>query len=105
MEVDYNGLRMSELRALAKDRGLWSYSRLRKADLISLLRFHDASTRTFTEEGAQYNPEKLNNEDDSPSDELYKMIMEEGTQLDSEESDNEEWAGGDDLFTEATKTG
>ena len=71
MEPNYNALRMSNLRALAKDRGLQRYSRLRKVDLISLLRFHDASTRAPME---------------------YPTIMEEGAhkQFDPEESDSEE---------------
>ena len=70
MQSNYNALRMSELRALSKDRGLRGYSKLRKADLISLLRSHDASTRTSKEEDAQFDPEESDNEDevDSPSD-------------------------------------
>ena len=32
-------MKVTELRALAKERGLKSYSRLRKADLISLLEY------------------------------------------------------------------
>ena len=70
MEVDYIFL-VSNLRSLAKDRGLPCYSKLRKADLISLLRSHDASTRTFTEKGAQ----ESNNEVDSFDN---PTIMEEG---------------------------
>ena len=50
MEVDYNIFWVSDLRALEKNRGLRGYSKLRKADLISLLRSDDASTRTSTEE-------------------------------------------------------
>ena len=41
------------MRALVKDRGLWGYFRLRKADLISLLRFHDAITPKSMEGGVQ----------------------------------------------------
>ena len=51
MEVDYNIFCVSVLRALAKDRGLRVCFKLRKADLISSLRSHDASTR----KGAQKN--------------------------------------------------
>ena len=95
MQPNYNALRMSEQRALAKDRGLREYSELRKADLISLLRSHDASTQASKEERAQFDSEEeLDKEDevDSPSDESYQTIMEEGAQrqFDSEESDNEE---------------
>ena len=105
MEADYNTLRMSELRALTKDLGLWGYSRLKKADLISLLRFHDASTRTSMEEGAPFDPEKLNNEDDSPFDALYQMIMEERAQFDSEELDNEVDPFSDELYTKIIEEG
>ena len=45
MEVDYNIFCVSELRALAKDCGLQGYSKLRKADLISLLRSHKGHRR------------------------------------------------------------
>ena len=68
---------MSELRALARQLGLRSSSKLRKADLISLLRF---------------DPEESDNENkvDSPSHD--RTIAEEGEQkqFDPEESDNEE---------------
>ena len=71
MEPSYNALMMSNLRDLAKDRSLRRYSRLRKADLISLLRLHDASARasteypTITEEGAhkQFDPEESDSEE------------------------------------------
>ena len=79
MEPNYNTSRMSELRAIAKDRGLGGYSRLRKAGLISFLRF---------------DPEESVNEDkvDPPSNELYPKIMEERAQkrFNPEESDNKE---------------
>ena len=42
--MDYNIFRASGLRALAKDRCLRGFSKLGKADLISSLRSHDAST-------------------------------------------------------------
>ena len=38
MENNYETLRMAELKALARERRLIGYSRLRKADLIALLR-------------------------------------------------------------------
>ena len=37
MENNYETLRMPELKALARERGLRDYSRLRKADLIAFL--------------------------------------------------------------------
>ena len=37
MENNYETLRMPELKALARERTLRSYSRLRKADLIAFL--------------------------------------------------------------------
>ena len=51
IEVDYNIFREPELRALVKNRGVQGYSGLRKADLISILRFHSECTRASTEEG------------------------------------------------------
>ena len=75
---------------------LRGYSKLRKADLIYLLRSHDGSTRTSMEEEAQkqFNPEELDNEEEvySPFDD--PMITEKGTwkQFDSEESDEEDEA-------------
>ena len=64
---------MSNLRALTmNDRTLMGYSKFRKADLISLIRTHDASTRTSMEEGAQ---EELDN----------PTITEERAQIDPEE--------------------
>jgi hypothetical protein len=35
--TDLSGLKLVELRALAKDRGLKGYTKLRKADLLALL--------------------------------------------------------------------
>ena len=65
VEVDYNIFWVSDLRTVAKDRGLWGYSKLRKADLIKLLRFHDVSARKSMEEGTQkqFDPEELDNVD------------------------------------------
>ena len=37
METNYNSLRMVELRAFAREHGLWGYSRLRKPRLIAFL--------------------------------------------------------------------
>ena len=37
MEVNYNGLKMIQLRALVREHGLQGYSRLRKAELIAFL--------------------------------------------------------------------
>ena len=66
MGVDYNiFFSMLDLRALAKDRGLRGYSKLRKPDLISLLTSHDASTRKSAEEGIR---EESDDEVFSPSD-------------------------------------
>ena len=79
MEVYYKIFSVSDLKALAKDRSLWGYSRLRNADLISLLRSHDASTRKSAE-GAKSNLEESDNED-----ELYPMITTQ-KQFDPEES-------------------
>ena len=66
IEVDYNIVWVWDLRYLAKDHGLRDYSKLRKADLISLLRSHDASTRKSIEEGnqKQFDPEESGNEDE-----------------------------------------
>ena len=38
---NYSNMRVTELRVLAKECGLRDYSKLRKADLISLLRSYD----------------------------------------------------------------
>ena len=35
--MDYNDMRVAELKALAREHGLRGYSRLRKAELIVLL--------------------------------------------------------------------
>ena len=35
--MEYNNMRVAELKALARERGLRDYSRLRKAELIALL--------------------------------------------------------------------
>ena len=59
------------------DRTLMGYSKFRKAYLISLIRSHDASTRTSMEEEAQ---EKLDN----------PTITEEGAQIDPEEQDEKD---------------
>ena len=37
MENNYKTLRMAELKALVRERGLRNYSRLRKAELIAFL--------------------------------------------------------------------
>ena len=67
MEVDYNIFWVSDLSALGKYWSLRGYSKLRKADLISLLRSHDLSTQMFTKERGQFDPEELDNEVDYPS--------------------------------------
>ena len=66
MEPNYNALRTPELRALMKDCGLRGYSKLRNADLISLIRSQDASTRTSTKGVAQkqFDPEESDNDDE-----------------------------------------
>ena len=38
METNYDALRLVEMRALAKERGLQGYYRLERAELIALLR-------------------------------------------------------------------
>ena len=59
MESNYSTLRVSELRGIAKERELRQYSKLRKADLISLLRFdsegsdNEVDDPKITEEGVQ----------------------------------------------------
>ena len=35
--MEYENMRMPELKALARDRGLRNYSRLRKAELVAFL--------------------------------------------------------------------
>ena len=35
--MEYENMRMPELKALARDRGLRNYSRMRKAELVALL--------------------------------------------------------------------
>ena len=57
MEPNYEALTIPELRFLVKYYGLRHYSELRKADLISLVRFHDASTLTFTAQ-KRFDPEE-----------------------------------------------
>ena len=37
-KMDYNNMRVAELKALARERGLRGYSRMRKAELIALFR-------------------------------------------------------------------
>ena len=97
MGPSYNALRMSELRALAKDCSLRCYSKLRKADPISLPRFDPEESDSevgspsddpkMLEEGAQ---KQLDSEDKVNSPSCDQMIAEEGTQFDPEESENEE---------------
>ena len=36
--IDYSGMKVSELKAIAKERGVKGYYKLKKADLISTLR-------------------------------------------------------------------
>ena len=101
MKVDYNVFWVLDLRALAED-----YSKLRKADLISLLRFHDASTRTSAKEVAQkqFDQEGSDNEDEVflPFDD--PTITEEGAQkqFSPEESDDEDevYSSNDQTITE-----
>ena len=37
MEVNYDGLRVVELKALIREHGFWDYSGLRKAELVTFL--------------------------------------------------------------------
>ena len=36
-KMEYKNMRVTELKALARDRGLRNYSRMRKAELVALL--------------------------------------------------------------------
>ena len=103
MKPNCEALTIPELRFLAKYRGLRRYSKLRKGDLINLLRFDPeeldnedevntfSDSSTITEEGTQkqFDPEELDNEVDTFSN--GPTITEEGAQkqFDPEESDNE----------------
>ena len=49
--MDYENIRVAELKAIARERGLRGYSRLRKAELIALLRNNlQPSTRPTSRE-------------------------------------------------------
>ena len=48
MENNYEALRMPELKALARERGLRGYSRLRKADLIAFLQNNERRAQMST---------------------------------------------------------
>ena len=48
MENNYETLRMPELKALARERGLRGYSRLRKADLIAFLQNNERRPQMST---------------------------------------------------------
>ena len=50
MENNYETLRMPELKALARERGLRGYSRLRKAELIAFLQDEDRQQEEPTRE-------------------------------------------------------
>ena len=71
MEPNYEALTILDLRTLAKYRGLRHYSKLQKADLISLLRFdaeesdNKVDDPKIKEKGAQFDPEKSDKEEDS----------------------------------------
>ena len=44
--MEYENMRMSELKSLAKDRGLRNYSRMRKAELVALLQNNPEPSRS-----------------------------------------------------------
>ena len=46
MKMDYNNMKVVELKALTKERGLRGYSRLKKAELITFLQNNLQPTRT-----------------------------------------------------------
>ena len=48
MENNYEASRMPELKALARERGLRGYSRLRKADLIAFLQNNERRAQMST---------------------------------------------------------
>ena len=48
MENNYETLRMPELKALARERGLRGYSRMRKADLIAFLQNNERLAQVST---------------------------------------------------------
>ena len=39
--MEYENMRMPELKSLARDRGLRNYSRMRKTELVALYRYKD----------------------------------------------------------------
>ena len=53
MENNYETLRMPELKALARERRLRNYSRLRKADIIAFLQNNEHQARSAGEAQAQ----------------------------------------------------
>ena len=56
METNYNDLRLVELRALLKKRGLPGYHRLEKAELIALLRNTSEERRDEPTPSVSVNP-------------------------------------------------
>ena len=48
--MEYENMRMPELKSLAKDRGLRNYSRMRKAELVALLQNNPAPGQSCTSE-------------------------------------------------------
>ena len=57
MENNYETLRMPELKALARERGLRGYSRLRKAELIAFLQNNEHQAQSAGEAQAQRPPQ------------------------------------------------
>ena len=53
MENNYETLRMPELKALTRERGLRGYSRLRKAELIAFLRNNEHQAQSVGKAQAQ----------------------------------------------------
>ena len=94
MECNHEALRMLDLRNLVKDRGLWDYSSMRKAELINLLRFQDDITRMLQK---QFDLEELDNEEDHP---FYDPMIATKKQFDPEESVKEEDSDFEELYPE-----
>ena len=48
IKMEYENMRVPELKALARDRGLRNYSRMRKAELVALLQNNPTPSRNRT---------------------------------------------------------
>ena len=54
--MEYENIKVPELKALARDRGLRNYSRMRKAELVALLQNTDPLPSQRAPEGATWEP-------------------------------------------------